>query len=454
MSLFEMTVSGGILILIITFIRVFAINRLTKRTFLILWGVALLRLLTPFSVSFKLSILAMVERTSVIKRAPAVSEMNKAVIHAAKQAARAAPNVPGQDFSVWRSLWLAGMIATLLFFVIAYIRHLRVFRSAVPVENSFIRDWLASHPLRRSVAIKEIGNITAPLTYGIFRPVILIPVGIDWEDTTTLNYAFAHEYTHIRRFDALLRLLLMTALCVHWFNPLVWVMVILALRDIELSCDESVIRELGLENRRAYALALLTMEETRQRFNAFVSGFSKNAAEERIRAIMTAKRPTIRRSAASVLLVVCACAFFCTSAARAEAGLQETPGLVTISLKEQQQEQRGWSGGAGLLCNLQEGDFLKLQITGKGGETVGFFVHINDSDEAIGAWVPLDGYTYDLWIEAPESGTYFLTEFPARDCYDSYYAYIQTRHSVYYADGGLIGEHDGWHTTEITITPS
>ena len=467
MSLFEMTVSGGVLILVITVIRALAINRLPKRTFLILWGVALLRLLIPFSLPFQLNIFAMAERASATESVPTVTERNNTVILTAKQAAIAAQqtalaagDAPSQEVSVWRILWLAGMAAALLFFVTAYIRHLCAFRAAGPVENSFTRDWRSSHRLRRPIAVRESGGITAPLTYGVFRPVILVPAGIDWEDVGTLNYVFAHEYTHIRRFDALLRLLLITALCVHWFNPLVWVMVILALRDIELSCDEAVVRRFGLENRWAYALALLTVEETRQRFHAFASGFGGSAAEERIRAVMGAKKPTAPRRAVSVLLVLCACAVFCTPAAEAEEdpGLQETPGLVTISLEERWQEYRSWSGDS-RLCSTGAGNFLKIQVTGKGGETVGFFVHASDSDEARGAWIPLDGQVHEFWIQVPENGTYWLAEFPDRDDYSDYYAYTKFRCFIYSANGEPSqepcrdgGNHTGWHSSETIIT--
>ena len=464
MSLFEMTVSGGVLILVITVIRALAINRLPKRTFLILWGVALLRLLIPFSLPFQLNIFAMAERASATESVPAVTERNNTVILAAKQAAIAAKqtalaagDAPSQEVSLWHILWLAGVAAALLFFVIAYIRHLCAFRAAGPVENGFTRDWRSSHRLRRPIAVRESGGITAPLTYGVFRPVILVPAGIDWEDVGTLSYVFAHEYTHIRRFDALLRLLLITALCVHWFNPLVWVMVILALRDMELSCDEAVVRRFGLENRRAYALALLTVEETRRRFHAFASGFGGSAAEERIRAVMGAKKPTAPRRAVSVLLVLCACAVFCTPAAEAEEdpGLQETPGLVTISLEERRQEYRSWWSGS-FLFYVAEGDFIKVEITGKGGETVGLFIHLKDSDEATGGWFPLDGQTRELWVKAPESGYYHMATFPYRTDYDEYYAHIETDHAAYHPNGEPTGKRyrGGEHTVDITIRPS
>ena len=317
MTLLEMTLSGGVIILLITVIRALAVERLPKRLFLALWGAALLRLLIPFSVPFRFSLFSLAERGYYAVNTSAVATRNKELAIAARRSLVSVQAV-SDSVSPWTVLWLLGVGLALIFFIAAYARHLRRFRSAKFVDNGFIRDWLASHPLRRTISIRESGSVTAPLTYGVLRPVILLPTELDWEDTATLNYAFTHEYTHIRRFDALLRLLLMAALCVHWFNPLVWVMYILALRDIELSCDEAVVRRFGFESRRAYALALLKMEETRLRFNAFASSFSRNAAEERLRAIMKLRKPTAPRAVLSVLLVLCAFGLLCTSAGAAE----------------------------------------------------------------------------------------------------------------------------------------
>ncbi len=90
--------------------------------------------------------------------------------------------------------------------------------------------------------IRQSDRIAALLTYGVLRPVVLIPKQTDWTDETRLKVILTHEFVHIRRFDTLTKLLLAAALCIHWFNPFVWVMYVLANRDIELSCDETVVR--------------------------------------------------------------------------------------------------------------------------------------------------------------------------------------------------------------------
>ena len=107
------------------------------------------------------------------------------------------------------------------------------------------------------------GRISSPLTFGVLRPVILVPKKTDWTDETALRYVLEHEFVHIQRFDVLSKLLLIAAVCVHWFNPLVWVMYVLANRDLELSCDETVLRRFGGDVRAAYARVLIRMEAAR-----------------------------------------------------------------------------------------------------------------------------------------------------------------------------------------------
>ena len=148
-------------------------------------------------------------------------------------------------------------------FAVAYGRCCREFRASFPVEDDVIRRWLQSHPLRRTIAIRQSGRISSPLTFGVLRPVILVPKKTDWTDETALRYVLEHEFVHIQRFDVLSKLLLIAAVCVHWFNPLVWVMYVLANRDLELSCDETVLRRFGGDVRAAYARVLIRMEAAR-----------------------------------------------------------------------------------------------------------------------------------------------------------------------------------------------
>ena len=100
------------------------------------------------------------------------------------------------------------------------------------------------------------------------------------ENEKQLQYVLSHEYVHIYRYDTVTKLIATLALCIHWFNPFVWVMYILFNRDIELACDESVIRQFGEKSKSAYSLMLINMEATKSGLLPFCNSFSKNAIEE------------------------------------------------------------------------------------------------------------------------------------------------------------------------------
>ena len=152
------------------------------------------------------------------------------------------------------------------------------------------------------------------MTYGILRPVILLPKNTDWSDTERLRYVLEHELVHIRRLDGLNKLVLAAAACVHWFNPLSWAMLALAGRDIELSCDEAVVRRCGLDRRSAYAMTLIDLEEQKSGLGPFASAFSRNNMEERIRSIMKLKKTSLLAVMLAVVLVCALGTVFATSA--------------------------------------------------------------------------------------------------------------------------------------------
>ncbi len=152
------------------------------------------------------------------------------------------------------------------------------------------------------------------MTYGVLHPVILMPKQTDWKNINQLRYIFSHEYVHIYRFDTIAKLIAAYALCIHWFNPLVWVMYILFNRDIELACDESVIRQFGDKSKSAYSLMLISMEAKKSGLSPLCNNFSKNAIEERITAIMNTKRTTIITLLSACLIVLVTVSLFATSA--------------------------------------------------------------------------------------------------------------------------------------------
>ena len=160
-------------------------------------------------------------------------------------------------------VWLTVSLLLALLLGLAYARGLRNFRRARPLQSPFIRAWLKQNALRRPLEVRLCARIDSPMTYGVLRPVILLPESFGKADTQALLCALDHELSHIRHFDAVWKPLIAAAVCLHWFNPLVWAMAILAGRDIELCCDARVLRRGGKEERRAYASALLRMEEAR-----------------------------------------------------------------------------------------------------------------------------------------------------------------------------------------------
>ena len=314
------------MIIAIIIVRALAINRLPKKGFIILWGVVLLRLLIPFSVPSVLSAYSMVERNIPVQDAITAVPDN----YLTPQAAAVQPGIAGMgavstgvmltetsQFPVWTVIWIAGMILCALFFIVSYIRCHLEFRTSVPVHNVFADYWLHEHRLRRSVEIRQSDIISAPLTYGILRPVILMPKKTDWDNRQQLQYVLLHEYIHICRFDMVWKLVTIIALCIHWFNPMVWVMYILFNRDIELSCDESVVRRFGETSKSSYARTLITMEEKKSGLMPLCNNFSKNAIEERIKAIMKIKKATVWTVAVSAAVIAVIVILFATSA-RAE----------------------------------------------------------------------------------------------------------------------------------------
>lgn len=375
MDLLTMSFSAAVMIAAIVILRALLIDRLPKTTFLILWAVVLLRLLVPVSVPSAWSVYSLLqprqqaiqtvqEESTVLPQVePVVSQpsaittepVTPAVDSAAGEAEEittaptqqpsAAPTVqqstpteqppqaeektkPAISLPVEPSalIWGVGAAALGLYFVVGYWRATREFDMSLPVEHPFCGEWLRRQkekmPLRRQIRIRQFDRIGTPLTYGVRRPTILLPNQTLEEQPKTLTYILTHEYVHIRRFDCVSKLLLSAALCLHWFNPLVWVMYILANRDLELSCDEMVLRLLGIENRSAYAMALLEMEEKRSGFGALYSAFGKNAIEERIGAIMKMKKRSLLSAVMAVVLVFTLTACLATSPVEEETSAQ------------------------------------------------------------------------------------------------------------------------------------
>ena len=323
MSLFQMSVAGGVLILFIVVIRALAIHRLPKTTFLALWMIAALRLLLPLSIPMPFKIHIDLDVFSdVVPKLPS-GNIGFPLPGEGRPAYDTGAIVPGpaaERISVFVILWLVGVLLLALYFSISYLRSMRKFRMSVPDNTPYIREWLNAHQIVRPIEVRSSDLISSPLTYGILHPVILLPKKLDRNDQAALQYVLTHEYVHIRRFDAITKILFAAVLCIHWFNPLVWGMYVLANRDTELSCDAWVIRMTGVKNRSSYALMLIKMEERRNGMSALCNHFGKNAISERIEAIMKFKKISIGACILSLVLIAGATTAF--AAARTDDNME------------------------------------------------------------------------------------------------------------------------------------
>ena len=296
MSLFQMSVAGGVLILFIVVIRALAIHRLPKTTFLALWMIAALRLLLPFSIPLTFNIhIGLDVFSDVVQELPSgnIASTLPGDSPPSYDIGTAVPSPATEHISTFEILWLVGVLLLAIYFSISYFRSMRKFRMSIPDNTPYIQNWLTAHQISRPLVVRSSDLISSPLTYGILHPVILLPKKLDRNDQAALKYVLTHEYVHIRRFDAITKILFAAVLCIHWFNPLVWVMYVLANRDTELSCDAWVIRMTGVKNRSSYALMLIKMEERRNGMSALWNHFGKNAISERIEAIMKFKKTSI-----------------------------------------------------------------------------------------------------------------------------------------------------------------
>ena len=341
MSLLQMSFLGTVIILLIVVLRAVLISRLPKKTFLILWWIALIRLLVPFSIKSVTSIYSLLQSIySDINPVRTAQTTTFLPIHGnMPEIANGLSEAMVQrteSISILSVIWLAGLLLCFGFFAVSYIKCYREFRFSLPVENDILEAWKEKHPLKRSLSIRQTETIAAPLSYGVIRPVILMPKNTEWKNIYQLRYVLEHEYVHIRRLDMLTKLIMIAAVCIHWFNPLVWVMYILFNRDLELSCDETVVRRFGMDIKSVYATALISMEEKKSGLTPLCNSFSKNAIEERIRAIMKIKKTSKFAVMISAVLVIGVTGGFATSASSLEKNTEtaQENGETTVALNE------------------------------------------------------------------------------------------------------------------------
>ena len=296
----NMSLTASVVILAVLAVRLL-LRRAPKVFSYALWAVVLFRLLCPVSVTSAVSLLGALgapaqERTavtSVVEYVPAdiVRDMAPTVTplpqepfptEPGENIVSAAPSVTQPDaapvsplsgpVAVLTLTWLTGMALLLLYSVVSLLRLRRRLVGAVRLEdNIYLADYIPS-----------------PFVMGLFRPKIYLPSTLT---ETERGYILRHEQYHLRRRDHVVKLLSFLALCVHWFNPLVWAAFILAGKDMEMSCDEAVVRELGEDIRADYSASLLSLATGRRIVAGMPLAFGEGDTGGRIRNLLNWKRP-------------------------------------------------------------------------------------------------------------------------------------------------------------------
>ena len=324
--------SSSAMILLVLALRLFLKKHLPRGIFPALWCLCALRLLLPIAIPTRLSVWNLLHT-------PAAAQANGVISDALTPFPAFVTNgtaEPAADAAGIRPMLLVWLVCAILlaaYFAVGYACMVRRFRGTRLAPQPSIDALLDRFRFSRDPHICVSNSRRAPLTFGVFRPTVLLPEDLPVGDAQ-FQLVLAHELAHIRRKDCLRKLLLTVCLCLYWWNPLVWLMVWLANRDMELACDEAVLRALGPDCRKAYALTLLDMAQRNPKSAPLCSSFAKSSAEERICAILSFKRiPAWVGICVAVLFVLTASVF--TTQAVSPAAVPEPEPAVQEEIPEE-----------------------------------------------------------------------------------------------------------------------
>ena len=308
--LLKMSISDSTLILLTIIFRFFAINRLPKKFFVLLWDIAILRLLVPFDLPIHYGLASPMERI-VESSVSHYNTANKPVIMETLK-----EPVNGTEFLslgsvTWTTIvWLAGMIILFVAFGVLYWKEYQKIRAALPVSKEIDNYYRSVAAIPNRVKLLISDRISTPLTVGVLSPKIIFPKIFKLSDNPKIKYVLTHELIHIKRLDNLWKIMILIVVSVHWFNPFVWIMYGLFNRDVELSCDEKVVTLLGEASKKDYIMTLVDLAEKQYQWSFISNGFGKNAIQERVVAIMKFKKATCISIGCTVFLLAGAITVF------------------------------------------------------------------------------------------------------------------------------------------------
>ena len=312
LKIINMSISASYIVLAVLLLRLL-LKKAPKWITVVLWGIVAVRLVCPFSIESVLSLIPssevvspniMTDKTPTINTGiPIINSTLNPVISDSFT-----PN-PGDSANplqvlipILTAIWIVGMVALLIYTVISYARVRRKIGTAVLYKDN----------------IYQSENVVSPFVLGIIKPKIYLPFGMNEKD---MEHVVAHEMAHIRRKDHLWKPLGFLLLTLHWFNPLMWLGYVLLCRDIELACDEKVIKELDHDARADYSQALLTCSVNRRMIAACPLAFGEVGVKDRVKSVLNYKKPAFWIIIAAIVACVAVAVCFLTNPPAKEVNL-------------------------------------------------------------------------------------------------------------------------------------
>ncbi|WP_165835576.1 M56 family metallopeptidase [Ruminiclostridium sufflavum] len=249
-----------------------------------MWSVVFFRLLCPISFESMFSLLPInaspISTNTVYSEKPQIStgitSIDNEINYLLPVTANGASDVNPMLIAaiIGEILWLTGIAILLAYSIVSILRLRKKLVGAVRLyDNIFLADHIAS-----------------PFVIGLFRPVIYLPSALSEQER---SYIILHEKTHIRHFDHVMKIIAFAALCLHWFNPLVWIAFTLTIKDMEMSCDESVIKQLGADIREEYSALLLSLATGRKIIAGTPLSFGEEDMKSRIKNVLCYRKPAL-----------------------------------------------------------------------------------------------------------------------------------------------------------------
>jgi len=304
LKILNMSISASWLVLAVLLLRL-VLKRAPKWVSVLLWGFVAVRLIFPFSIESVLSLIPSAQTVSpeiMLDWTPTISTgigsldnvVNPIITQTFAPNPVTSANPLQNLIPVLGNLWVLGILVMLVYTGVSYLVLRRKVATAVLLQKN----------------IFQSENVDSPFVLGIFKPRIYLPFRMDGQN---LAFVIAHEEAHIRRKDHWWKPIGFLLLALHWFNPLMWLGYILLCRDIELACDEKVIKEMDNEHRADYTQALVACSVNRRAIAACPLAFGEVGVKERVKSVMNYKKPAFWIIVAAIVTCIAVAVCFLTN---------------------------------------------------------------------------------------------------------------------------------------------